>query len=295
MGADLYAAHAFVREIFEQASDIARVDLAKLCFEGPLTELTMTVNLQPAVTAVNLACHAAVVRAGWQPDVSAGHSLGEFSALVAAGVLDPVDALRLVFRRGELMHREACAHEGAMHALIGLDIDSVQALVDAFRGEGTVSVANHNTEQQIVITGSPAAVAQVASKAVARGARAVPLKVSGAWHSDLIQGAESELVAFMDTLDFHAPRLPVVHNLTADVAPEAATIKAVMGRQLCSPVRWYDSIRRLVQDGVDIFVEVGPGKVLTGLVRKIVPKDCECRLFQVGDIASLERLLQTAR
>jgi [acyl-carrier-protein] S-malonyltransferase len=245
------------------------------------------------VTTVNLAFLAILRQAGVAPHVSAGHSLGEYSALCAAGVVTEADALRMVFRRGELMHREAGRHRGAMAAVIGLPIDAVQALVDRVT-DGIVAVANHNAEKQIVITGAPDPVKQVSKLAAAEGAKAIPLKVSGAWHSRLIQGAEAEFREFLETIAFNPPASGVIHNVTAEPMPSPERIRAIMAEQLCSPVRWYDSVRRLMAEGVDVFVEVGPGKVLTGLTRKILPKDYPCTIYSVNDVASLEAFLQDA-
>ncbi|BBO83755.1 malonyl CoA-acyl carrier protein transacylase [Desulfosarcina ovata subsp. sediminis] len=291
MGQDLFQEYDFVREIFDAADDIAGAHISRYCFKGPMETLTETVNLQPAVTAVNLACLTAIQRAGIACDFSAGHSLGEYSALTAAQVVSMADSLRLVFRRGELMHREALKNKGAMSAVIGLDIDAVNALVEAGQDAGVVSVANHNSAKQIVITGAPEAVAAVSAEAKARGARAIPLKVSGAWHSDLIKGAEDEFSAFLDSIPFASPVHPVIHNVTADRCDDAETIRQIMARQLCSPVRWYDTVCRLCDEKVTVFVEVGPGKVLAGLLKKIVPTDYEHRIFNVNNMKTVETLI----
>ena len=295
MGYDLHQAYDIVREIFDMAEEITRIDLRRLCFKGPIESLTETVNLQPALTAVNLGCLAVLRKEGGSANVAAGHSLGEFSALVAAEAITKVDAVRLVFRRGELMHREAVRHRGAMAAVIGLDIDAVDELVARIRetGKQPISVANHNTAQQIVISGSPEAVAQAAAQASDNGARAIPLRVSGAWHSELIRGAAAEFEEFLSTADFRAPQIPVVHNVTAAAAADPGEIRALMARQLCSPVRWYESMERLYGEGVRTFVEVGPGKVLAGLLRKILPKDSEYRVHTVNGLRGLEAFLDT--
>ncbi len=291
MGQDLFQEYDFVREIFDAADEIAGAHIRRCCFEGPMKTLTETVNLQPAVTAVNLACLAAVQRAGIDCAFSAGHSLGEYSALNSAGVVSMADTLKLVFKRGQLMHRESLKHKGAMSAIVGLDIQAVEPLVDAGRQNGVVSVANHNSEQQIVITGSPEAVAAVAQAAKDQGARAIPLKVSGAWHSDLIKGAEAEFTAFLDTFQFAAPTNTLIHNVTADNCGEGNAIRALMASQLCSPVKWYDTICRLMTEKVDVFVEVGPGKVLTGLLKKIVPPDYHHQVFNLSDMKTLDNLV----
>jgi [acyl-carrier-protein] S-malonyltransferase len=290
MGLDFYQKHDFAREIFEMAEDITRLKIADLCFSGPMADLTQTVHLQPAITAVNLTCLAAVQREGIQPQISAGHSLGEYGALCAAGVISPADCLRLVFQRGELMHREATRFEGAMAAVIGLSMAQVQKIVAGV--DGIVSVANHNSQQQIVITGQPEAVRRASSAAKEQGAKAIPLKVSGAWHSALIKGAEDDFRRFLGSVDFHPPQTPVIHNVTADACAEPDGIRNLMAAQLCSPVLWHDSVRRLIDQGVDCFVELGPGKVLSGLVKKILPADFDGKVYNVGDLASLEAFLQ---
>jgi len=292
MGLDFYQEFDFARELFDMAEEIARINISRLCFKGPMEDLTMTVNLQPSVTAVNLVCLAAIEKEGRGADISAGHSLGEYSALNASGVISKEDTLRLVFKRGELMNRESTKHEGAMHAIIGLAIDKVQGLVDEVQGDGVVAVANHNTEHQIVITGAPEQVEKVSSLAVSQGARAVPLKVSGAWHSEFIKGAVDEFRDFLDTVSFNTPERAIIHNVTADFGKDPDKIKAVMARQLCSPVRWYDSMRRLIDEKVEIFAEVGPGRVLTGLLKKILPEDYPCHIYNINSLENMEKFLK---
>jgi [acyl-carrier-protein] S-malonyltransferase len=253
--------------------------------------LTRTVHLQPAVTAVNLSFLACLTREGVAADASAGHSLGEYSALHAAGVVSAPDTIRLVHKRGELMHRESLKHRGAMHAVIGLSIDTVQELVNEHRDEGAVSVANHNTETQIVITGSPEMVERVSERARGLGAKTVALNVSGAWHSELIQGSVEPFQEFISGIELHPPRIPILLNVTAEPAEDPEQVRSVMAQQLCRPVRWFESVRRLVEEGVTAFVEVGPGRVLTGLVKKIVPPDSPVTVHAVGDMKGLERFL----
>ena len=292
MAQDLYQEFDFVRELFDMAEEISRINLSKLCFKGPMEELTRTVNLQPAIMAVNLACLAAIERAGVTAILSAGHSLGEYSAIKSAGVISAPDTFRLVYKRGELMHRESSKHSGAMHAVLGLTIDRVDELVNRVQGEGIVSVANHNTEQQIVITGSPDPVAKVSTLAAEQGAKSIPLKVSGAWHSELIKGAEEEFKAFLDDIEFAKPESAVVFNVSADYCADPEEIKSLLARQLCSPVKWYDSMRKMIEDEIEIFVEVGPGRVLTGLMRKTLPKDYPGKIYPVNDLKSFEKFLK---
>jgi [acyl-carrier-protein] S-malonyltransferase len=227
MGQDFYQEYDVVREIFDMAEEITRVSLSRLCFKGPLEELTQTIHLQPALTAVNLACLAVLNRENASFDSCAGHSLGEYSALCAAGVISREDTLRLVFKRGQLMHREATRHAGAMHAIIGLSIEDVEDILAEAANTGVVSVANHNTEKQIVITGAPPSVRKAANVAAERGAKAIPLKVSGAWHSELIQGAQDEFKEFLKTAEFRPPQIEIFFNVTADVCNDPGEIKKI--------------------------------------------------------------------
>ncbi len=292
MGLDFYQEYDSVREIFDMAEEITKINISKLCFQGPFDELTQTVNLQPAVTAVNLACFFAIEKQVGKPDICAGHSLGEYSALHASDIISKEDTIRLVFKRGELMHREATRYQGAMHAIIGLPITTVQELVAEVQQQGIVAVANHNTEQQIVITGVPDMVEKVSALVSSRGAKAIPLKVSGAWHSELIKGAQDEFRDVIESMHFNPPDRPVVFNVTADTAEDPNEIKSIMARQLCSPVKWYDSVCRLMADKVEVFVEVGPGKVLAGLIKKILPKDYPGKIYTVNSMKELERFLK---
>ncbi|MEJ2164851.1 MAG: ACP S-malonyltransferase [Desulfobacterales bacterium] len=288
MGEEFYREFDIVREIFDMTEEITRLNISKLCFKGPMEDLTMTVNLQPAVTAVNRACLAVIEKEDIPYQFCAGHSLGEFSALCAAGVNSKEDTIRLVLKRGQLMHREAGRHQGAMNAIVGLPIDEVSELVAEVQRDGIVSVANHNTELQVVITGAPASVDRVSSLAAGRGAKAVPLKVSGAWHSDLIKGAVGEYKEYLDTIAFNAPQTKVFFNVTADVEENPEEIRDIMARQLCSPVRWYDAMNKMISEAVDVFVEVGPGRVLAGLLRKILPKDHPAKVYNVANLKQLE-------
>ena len=291
MGQDMYQEFDFVRELFDMAEEISRVNLSRLCFKGPMEELTQTVNLQPAVTVVNLAFWAALQREGCQAVLSAGHSLGEYSALAASESITPENTLRLVQRRGELMHREAINNAGAMSALIGLPIDAVENLVIKERTKGVVSVANHNTEHQIVITGEPPAVKAVSTLAAEKGAKAIALKVSGAWHSDLIRGAEDDFNRSLESIVFKTPVTGIIFNVTAEVETDPDQIRSLMSRQLCSPVKWYDSMQRLIKEEIEVFVEIGPGKVLTGLLRKILPKEYSGTIYNVNSLKTYEKVL----
>ncbi len=292
MGQDLAQELDAARAIFEAADQASGLPISKLCFEGPMEELTETVNLQPAVTAVNLAFLSAIEAKGITPQVCAGHSLGEYSALKAAGIISTEDCIKLVQKRGELMHREATRNKGAMSAIVGLDIDQVTKIVDEAAASGVVAVANHNSEAQIVITGNPDGVTKAGELASAQGAKAIPLKVSGAWHSPLIAGAEADFNAFLSDIAFNDPNTPVIHNVTADTESDPDKIRTMMAEQLCSPVRWFDTINKMVADQIDVYVEIGPGRVLTGLLKKILPKDADAETFNVYDLKTLDKFLQ---
>jgi [acyl-carrier-protein] S-malonyltransferase len=296
MGQDLAGGDHDAEKIFSLADQVTGLPVSRLCFEGPMAELTQTVNLQPAVTAVNLAFLAAIEKAGIRPQVCAGHSLGEYTALCAAGVVSVEDCLRLVFKRGELMHREATRHQGAMSAVVGLSMNQVSAVVEKSAPAGIVAVANHNSAEQIVITGEPGAVAAAGEAAAAQSAKVIPLKVSGAWHSPLIKGAEKDFEAFLEQIEFKAPGCALIHNVTAGTEPDPERIKALMARQLCSPVRWYDSMLNMIESRIDVYVEIGPGRVLTGLLKKTLPAtDSTPRVYNVFDLKTLEAFIQAEK
>ena len=292
MGEEFYREYDTVRELFDMTEEITRINISKLCFKGPMDDLTMTVNLQPAVTAVNLACLAAIEKESYAYHCCAGHSLGEYSALNAAGVISKEDTIRLVFKRGELMHRDATRHRGVMNAIVGLPIDEVSEMVSEVQKDGVVSIANHNTELQIVITGTEKAVARVSALASAKDAKSVPLKVSGAWHSPLIKDAQDEFKGNLETVSFNSPQKSVFFNVTADSSEDPDIIKEIMSRQLCSPVRWYDAMKKMIDEDVEVFVEVGPGRVLAGLLKKILPKDHPCKIYNVANMKQLEKFLK---
>lgn len=291
MGSDIAEAFPQVRSLFEQADRICQKPVSRLCFKGPMDELTLTMNLQPAVTAVSLACLAALSHSGIKPSVSAGHSLGEYSALAAAGVLSNEDALALVNKRGELMHREALEHPGAMAAVMGLSVEEVEGIV-ADAGEGEIlGIANHNTAEQIVITGEKSPVSRAISLAKKRGGKAILLKVSGAWHSPLMEKAVGEFRDFMEGIPFSDPSFPVLFNATVEAEYDPEKIKDIMARQLISPVQWYGIIQRMLDDGIRTFVEIGPKKVLTGLMKKIIPPGEQVAVHHVEDSKSLQLFL----
>jgi [acyl-carrier-protein] S-malonyltransferase len=291
MGADMFEADPAAREVFELAEEVTGLPLQRLCFEGPMEELTATVNLQPAVTVVNLCLLQALVKNGVTPAAVCGHSLGEYSALFAAGVLDAGDTLKAVRERGRLMQREAEWHPGTMAAVIGLAPDKLEETLKPLLAEGPLALANFNTLEQTVISGTKELVTRAGDAAKAAGARVVPLKVSGAWHSPLMADASADFAVFLASLTFQAPRLPIYLNATAAPEADPERLRQAMSRQLTSPVRWAELILNLQKSGVDTWVEVGPKNVLKGLVKKILPGVPAERFFNVENRASLEGFL----
>ena len=292
MGYDIMKEFSEVKEIFEQVDDICEKPISKLCFEGPMEELILTVNLQPAITAVNLACLAALNKSGIRPSVSAGHSLGEYAALASAGVISIYDTLRLVKKRGELMHRESLDNPGTMAAVIGADIETVAKIVAQARERGVLAIANLNTAEQIVITGEKEPLSKAIDLLKEEGRKVIPLKVSGAWHCSLMENALDDLRQFMEDIPFSKPKTTMLFNATAETETDPEKIKDIMAQQLISPVRWHDIILKMMQNGIDIFLEVGPKKVLTGLLKKIIPREKEVKAYNVEDVNTLRDFLQ---
>ncbi len=294
MGQDLANEFPEAREIFSQLDEICEKSMSKLCFEGPNEELILTVNQQPAITAVNLACLKVLNLKGVKASVSAGHSLGEFPALVSAGVLTEYDALRIVKKRGELMHRESLSHPGVMTAVMKLSIDQVTGIVNKASEKGLLAVANHNSEAQIVITGESAPMEYAISLVKEEKGKAIPLKVSGAWHCDLMKGAVDEFREYMEDITFSKPTSDILFNATAGMESDAEKIKDIMANQLTNPVRWYDIILRMIEDRVDAMVDVGPQKQMMGLVGRILPKDSNIATSSVEDVESLNEFLKAS-
>lgn len=301
MGEDLYQEFEVAREAFEMADEITHSHLTRLCFKGPMEALTQTVNLQPAVTAVNLAFLAVLEQVGGDRfEVACGHSLGEYAALAAAGVLTPSDTLALVKRRGELMDGEARKHKGAMAAVLNLDFATVTALAEGLREAGAPSTrgvwaANHNGEKQIVVSGDPDSVKRFGQAAREKGGRAIPLRVSGAWHSPLIQGAEAPFREALEAVPFQRPRKGLFFNVTGAGEDDPAAMRENMANQLVNPVRWYDTMKGLLDAGVTRFVEVGPGKVLAGIARKTLPGEGPWEVANISTLKGLDAWMHGAR
>jgi len=263
--------------------------LERILREGPEEQLTRTDRVQPAITAVSLAALRVLAAAGIRPSAAAGHSLGEYSALVCAGVISEESALRLTARRGSLMQACADRRPGGMTALIGASADQAAEIVAAAGSAGLIGIANINSEGQVVLSGESAALEKASLAAKEMGIRKViPLKVSGAWHSPLMGDAATSMKPVLDAEPFADPSIPVVANVTASPVSSGAESRELLGRQITSPVLWALSMKRLVDMGIDTFVEVGPGAVLQGLLRSYGG----LRVFGTGNAEALETVLR---
>ncbi len=270
MGKSLFDAYGFVRERFHEASWLLDMNFEDLCFRGPEKLLTLTRNVQPAITLVNVVCSELLIREGIWPKAAAGHSLGEYSALYAAGSMDFQQLMRLVQARGSYMQEAAEKNPGGMTAIIGLDRQVLEEVCREASVIGPVEIANINSPDQIIISGQIEAMERAISLAKERGARrTVPLKVSGAWHSRFMAEAQARMGKELAKAAIQNPSIPVVANVTANYVSDAGTVRVLLKEQICSPVLWSDSVRLFLADHNPLFLEVGPGQVLRALVRKI--------------------------
>ena len=291
MGRDLAAAFPIARQTFEEANEALGFDLAELCFSGPEEQLRLTEFTQPAIFTVSVAALRVLAAAGATADYFAGHSLGEYSANVAAGTIEFAPAVRTVRRRGQLMQEAVPAGQGTMAAILGMPVEAViAACQDASSEVGApVEPANMNSPEQTVISGATAAVERAIVLAKERGARrAVLLQVSAPFHCSLMQPAQDALAPVLESLSFLPVRVPVVVNVDAALVTDAEVLRDALVRQVTGAVRWTESMQLLIAQGVTNFVEVGPGKVLSGLLRQI---DRSQKCGQAEDPASIEKLL----
>jgi [acyl-carrier-protein] S-malonyltransferase len=288
MGKELAAMYPAARLTFEEADAALGFELSQLCFEGPEDQLKLTANTQPAILTVSVAAWRVLREIGVEAQYCAGHSLGEYSAHVAAGTLDFADAVRTVRNRGRYMQEAVPVGVGAMAAVLGLALEKVRELCEqAAQGE-VCEPANINSPDQIVISGNTAAVTRAAEAAKSAGAkRAILLPVSAPFHCSLMKPAQERLAADLAALRFHDPLVPVVANIDAEPRRAAAESREALVRQVTGAVRWADSMRRLIEMGIENFVEAGPGKVLCGLMRQI---DRSRTCLNVEDEASLQKL-----
>lgn len=288
MGRDLFENNIAARGIFASADTELGFALSELCFYGPKEDLDITENTQPAILTVSVAAGRALALHGIYPDAVAGLSLGEYSALVCSRMMAFEDAVRLVRKRGKYMQEAVPVGAGGMAAILGLEPAVVQEACAAVTG-GVVQVANLNCPGQVVIAGENDALAAAVAKARELGAkRVLSLDVSGPFHTVLLKPAAAQLAAELSQLEINDPKVPVISNVSADYIHSAAEARELLPAQVMSSVRWEDTIRRLLADGVDTFVEIGPGNALRGFVKKI---DRSARLLNVEDMASLETVI----
>jgi [acyl-carrier-protein] S-malonyltransferase len=290
MGKDVYDALPNSRAVFEKGDEVLGFPLSKLIFEGPDSELKQTVNTQPALLTASVAYLEALREQGLKPDYVAGHSLGEYSALVAAGVLSYEDAVMLVRLRGRFMEEAVPGGQGAMAAVLGAEREALAALCqNVSEVSGVVELANVNCPGQIVVSGSQEGVNGVVQRVKeAGGKRAIPLEVSGPFHSSMMRAAADRLAEELQKVTFKTPNVPVIVNVTASPVTDPEEIRELLVRQVYSPVLWQDSIEWLIADGVDTFVEIGSGSVLAGLIRKI---DKTVKVININTLESVQTVL----
>jgi len=286
MGKEIYDNFDVARDIFKEASEVLGYDLTALSFNGPEEELNKTSKTQPCILTVSISFYKVLLSKGIKPSVVAGHSLGEYSALVAAEVLSFRDAVKLTEKRGQFMQEAVPEGRGLMAAILGLERYRVDEICQSVQS-GYVSPANYNCPGQIVIAGEKGAVEEAINLCKDAGAkRAVPLSVSVPSHSALMADASRRLSDLLDTIEFKNPVIPIVNNADALFLGSIEDIKQSLVRQLNNPLLWEDSIKAIVDSGINIFIEVGPGKILSGLIKRIVQ---EAKILNVEDVRSLEK------
>ena len=288
MGKEIYENYEIARKIFEEASDALGYDLAGLSFNGPVEELNKTFRTQPCILTVSIAINEVLLSKGVMPSVVAGHSLGEYSALVAAGILTLKDAVKLTEKRGQFMQEAVPEGKGLMAAVLGLERDRVNRICGSLKS-GYASPANYNCPGQIVIAGEKSAVEEAIELCKQAGAkRAVPLSVGVPSHCQLMSDASKRLAELFEKIEFKEPVIPLVNNADAGFLNNIEDIKSSLIRQLHSPLLWEDSIKAIVNLGIGTFVEVGPGKVLSGLIKRI---DSSVNVHNAEDMKNLDKTL----
>mgnify|MGYP004511676045 CR=1 FL=1 len=289
MGMDFYEKFPVAREIFDQASQWLSMDMKELCFEKN-DRLDLTEYTQAALVTTCLAMEKVVEEYGLTPDVTAGLSLGEYCAIAVSGGMSVKNAITTVRKRGILMEQAVPAGEGAMAAVIGLEADKIEKAIDGTNAE----IANYNCPGQIVITGPKLAVEQAAVKLKEAGARRVlPLAVSGPFHSSLLQNAGKELEKELSKVEFTSLKIPYVTNVTAQYVTDSSKTKDLLAKQISSSVRWQQSVEKMIEEGVDTFVEIGPGKTLTGFMKKIAPDVKTYSIQKIEDLKLITEIINS--
>ncbi len=294
MGKELYDNILICRETFDKARELLDFDIKELMFNGEKEKLDITENTQPAILATSIMAMKALEEKGIRPDVVAGLSLGEYSALVAANALSFDEAIPLIRKRGKFMQEAVPVGIGSMAAIIGLDLNKIKLALDEASAIGIVEIANYNTHNQIVIGGEKEAVEKAMELCLEYGARrAIPLKVSGPFHTSLLESASIKLKEELDKTEFKKPELRIISNVTANFIENNEEIKELLYKQVKSSVRWSESVDKMLDMGVDTFIELGPGKVLSGFIKEISrEKGLKVNIFNVEDIKSLNKTLE---
>ena len=294
MGKELYDNILICRETFDKARELLDFDIKELMFNGEKEKLDITENTQPAILATSIMAMKALEEKGIRPDVVAGLSLGEYSALVAANALSFDEAIPLIRKRGKFMQEAVPVGIGSMAAIIGLDLNKIKLALDEASAIGIVEIANYNTHNQIVIGGEKEAVEKAMELCLEYGARrAIPLKVSGPFHTSLLESASIKLKEELDKTEFKKPEVRIISNVTANFIENNEEIKELLYKQVKSSVRWSESIYKMLGMGVDTFIELGPGKVLSGFIKEISrEKGLKVNIFNVEDIKSLNKTLE---
>ncbi len=293
MGKELYESYPECKEVYEKADESLGFSISELCFEGSKEELDKTENTQPAIVTTSIALLKALDKHGIKADVTAGLSLGEYSALVYSGVLNFEDAVKLVKKRGKYMQEAVPEGVGTMAAVLGLDNEKIKEACEAVSGEGIVEVANFNCPGQIVIAGEIKAVQAACEKAKELGAKkTMLLSVSAPFHTTMLEPAGIKLYEELKDIELSDMKVPVLTNVTGDYVNDVSEIKELLKKQVMSSVMWEDTIRNMINDGVDTFIEIGPGKVLSGFVKKI---DRKVNILNVEDLKSLNKTIEALK
>jgi [acyl-carrier-protein] S-malonyltransferase len=286
---ELHDLHVEATEVFRVANRILEREISSLCFDGREEDLNQTINTQLAMFVANHACFRILEEKGVKPDVCLGHSLGEFNALVASGVLDFPDALLLVEKRASLMQEVAEGKAGKMVAVLGLETEKVANGIRSYQEKGIACIANYNCPGQVVISGQSTVLDEVALHLEEEGAKKViPLRVSGAFHSPLMKQAARRFRCHLGRVSFRDGKIPVISNVTAEPGMNGGQLREALSWQMINPVKWEQSVRAVLKSSVDTFVEVGPGKVLCGLIKRITP---DAKILNVEDEKSLRQTL----
>jgi [acyl-carrier-protein] S-malonyltransferase len=288
MGKEFFDNFAYVKRLFEEADDALHFRISTLCFQGPDEALKLTENTQPAILTTSIAALRVLQNErGWTPRLTAGHSLGEYSSLVASGALTFSDAVRIVRLRGRFMQEAVPVGEGGMAAVLGMEPEEVERLCQESAGDQVLSPANYNGPGQIVISGHLAAIERALAAVKQKGKKGILLPVSAPFHSPLMQGAGERLARELERIPVGDLQVPVITNVEAEINSRKERVKSLLVTQVSSPVKWEASMRRLGKEGVERVIEIGPGRVLSGLMKRIDPG---VETAQIDDISSLKKI-----